>query len=74
MFPLLRAAPELESTWIRELELRLLAGVRQDAESFQRQLTLLPLAFVSDVRTQRRHSKAGSVCKFALTQEWPRSS
>ena len=36
------AAPELESTWIRELELRLLGGVRQDAESFQRQLTYSP--------------------------------
>src|SRR5882724_8007983 len=36
------AAPELESTWIRELELRLLGGIRQDAESFQRQLTYSP--------------------------------
>ncbi len=36
------AAPELESTWIRELELRLLGGVRQDAESFQKQLTYSP--------------------------------
>jgi len=36
------AAPELESTWIRELELRLLGGIRQDAESFQRQLNYSP--------------------------------
>lgn len=36
------AAPEIESTWIHELELRLLGGVRQDAESFQRQLTYSP--------------------------------
>jgi len=36
------SAPEIESTWIRELELRLLGGVRQDAESFQRQLTYSP--------------------------------
>jgi TonB family protein len=36
------AAPELESTWIRELEIRLLGGIRQDAESFQKQLTYSP--------------------------------
>jgi len=35
-------AVEFESTWIREVELRLLGGVRQDAESFQRQLTYAP--------------------------------
>ena len=35
-------AVEFESTWIREVELRLLGGVRQDAESFQRQLTYSP--------------------------------
>jgi TonB family protein len=35
-------AAEFESTWIREVELRLLGGVRQDAESFQRQLTYSP--------------------------------
>lgn len=36
------SGPELESSWIRELELRLLGGVRQDAESFQKQLTYSP--------------------------------
>ena len=36
------SGPELESSWIRELELRLLGGIRQDAESFQKQLTYSP--------------------------------
>jgi len=40
--PVAPSAPELESTWIRELELRLLGGIRQDAESFQKQLTYSP--------------------------------
>src|SRR5579859_4950802 len=40
--PAAPAAPEVESTWIKELELRLLGGVRQDAELFQKQLTYSP--------------------------------
>jgi len=36
------SAPEIESTWIRELELRLLGGVRQEAEIFQKQLMYSP--------------------------------
>ena len=36
------SGPALESSWIRELELRLLGGIRQDAESFQKQLTYSP--------------------------------
>ena len=36
------SGPALESSWIREVELRLLGGIRQDAESFQKQLTYSP--------------------------------
>jgi len=61
-------ALELESTWIRELELRLLGGVRQDADSFQRQLTYSPRP--SYPMSARKGGIAGRVrLQVRLTQE-----